>query len=202
MGDFVCQTCGSPFQRKGTTAKFCSKTCANRRTQTEWECTQCGEKFIRPRSRLGSEQRQFCSKECFGKWRNDTPLTKFVCIVCSKIFERPTYLLGTPREPKFCSLDCFGASRKKHFSDKEKHATEINTWRQSLGWRSFRTNWIKAHPKCDECGIEKNGRNLVVHHKQDPNKDKSEELLFRPSNLEVLCRSCHSKAHGLSRWYS
>jgi 5-methylcytosine-specific restriction endonuclease McrA len=126
------------------------------------------------------------------------------CEVCDCPFQAPNHRIvgklipGTPRgsRPRFCSSKCFGETRKTkpdlpHIVERR----EIYQWRQSLGWNPFSISWIKSHPQCAACGAAKVGRNLVVHHPVDPNADRSEDLLFRPSNLVVLCRSCHASLH-------
>ena len=45
---------------------------------------------------------------------------------------------------------------------------------------------------CERCSSDGNGRMLDVHHKD---KDKNNNL---PENLQVLCRSCHTRLHALN----
>lgn len=64
-------------------------------------------------------------------------------------------------------------------------------------WRRLR-DWYRArHPLCEEC--QRQGRVTaaeLVHHKSEISEG-GEPLDV--DNLESLCRSCHSRLHGVSR---
>jgi len=168
-------------------------------------CENCGQPVKR------SSQR-FCNRRCYGSWklgrnaRNeavheylptvDGKNVELSCEVCGEKFLVPHHAAsGTRPIPRFCSSECFGKSRRSENFDEKHRKHDIEKWRQQLHWRSFRRAWIESHPACSSCGVIRRGRNLVVHHPVDPNPTRDEALLFAPSNLVVLCRSCHVKLH-------
>lgn len=84
-----------------------------------------------------------------------------------------------------------------------QHAKE---WRRERGaeqgqrygtdWRRLRARHLEQHPLCATCGAVAR----YVDHKQTI-RDAPERRLD-PSNLESLCRSCHSRKTALmdGRW--
>jgi hypothetical protein len=56
----------------------------------------------------------------------------------------------------------------------------------------------RALGKCEVCGIlEKPIRKLIVHHKTELSTESRFLCLFNhPSNLQVVCRRCHSRLHA------
>lgn len=199
-----CRQCGRPLGRNGSS--FCSKACANRwngenRMAPRNPCDNCGGHVPRKGSR-------FCSKKCFGEWklgRNaknelvneciptiDGKNVEMYCEVCGVRFLAPHHRATKAR---FCSSRCFGENRKNEGYEKREAQNEIGLWRQAMKWKIFSGAWLRSHPECSSCGTTRRGRNLVVHHVVDPNPARDEALLFAPSNLVVLCRSCHAKLH-------
>lgn len=64
---------------------------------------------------------------------------------------------------------------------------------QSKGWKEKREEVFEERGKiCERCG---NTDNLQIHHKEYINNRKAWE--YDNFYLEVLCRSCHSKHHGI-----
>lgn len=81
--------------------------------------------------------------------------------------------------------------RKREFqrtrSDKDRQR-----FYQSEKWRRCRKRFISQHPLCADC--EEQGRLTEaeeVHHKID--LADAPELAYEPSNLQGLCKSCHSR---------
>ena len=76
----------------------------------------------------------------------------------------------------------------------------------SGAWQACRNEYAKKrHYLCENClrqGIYKPGE--IVHHKieLDPVNIENPEIALNPDNLELLCRDCHAKVHGLDggRW--
>jgi 5-methylcytosine-specific restriction enzyme A len=62
-------------------------------------------------------------------------------------------------------------------------------------WKRFRESIRRARVLCEDCRA--GGRVVVgshVHHLIDPRDDPS--LAFEPSNVRLLCHSCHSTTHA------
>lgn len=76
----------------------------------------------------------------------------------------------------------------------------------SKRWQSCRNEYAKKkHHLCENClrqGIFKAGE--IVHHKIEitPITINQPEIALNHDNLELLCRECHTKVHGLEggRW--
>lgn len=76
----------------------------------------------------------------------------------------------------------------------------------SKAWQDCRNEYAKRrHHLCENClrqGIYKPG--TIVHHKieLDPVNIEDPEVTLNFDNLELLCRECHTQAHGLEggRW--
>ena len=76
----------------------------------------------------------------------------------------------------------------------------------SKAWQDCRAEYMKkAVGLCEECmkqGIYKPG--VIVHHKIEvtPFNIYNPEITLNHENLELVCRDCHLKIHGLSggRW--
>lgn len=67
---------------------------------------------------------------------------------------------------------------------------EYREFLKSTFWKDLSAEKKRKHPKCRKCGARKN---LQSHHIRYP-KDWYETKL---SDLEVLCRICHAKEHGI-----
>jgi 5-methylcytosine-specific restriction enzyme A len=62
-------------------------------------------------------------------------------------------------------------------------------------WQKFRALIMAERVLCERCkaqGLVVVGE--MVHHKIDPRDNP--DLAFDPENVELLCRSCHSRHHG------
>ena len=77
----------------------------------------------------------------------------------------------------------------------------------SKAWQDCRNEYAKRrHHLCEDClrrGIYKPG--VIVHHKieLDPITIEKPEVALSFDNLELLCRDCHARIHGLEgRWDS
>lgn len=81
---------------------------------------------------------------------------------------------------------------------------DVNDIYQSLRWRELREAKLDANPVCELC--EKAGRvtpATLVHHRipieTALTRAGMEELAYRWSNLQSLCRPCHSDIHQRMR---
>lgn len=89
----------------------------------------------------------------------------------------------------------------KRHKDKERQYNASRPARHEFyatsEWRRLR-DWYRArHPLCEEC--QRQGRVAaaeLVHHKVEISQG-GEPLDV--GNLESLCKSCHSRVHGVSR---
>jgi 5-methylcytosine-specific restriction endonuclease McrA len=68
---------------------------------------------------------------------------------------------------------------------------------RSPQWPAVRRRWIKDHPNCCVCEID---RDLDVHHIEPFHVNPSREL--DPSNFATCCTRCHLLVGHLGRWDS
>lgn len=75
----------------------------------------------------------------------------------------------------------------------------------SKAWQDCRNEYAaRRHHLCEDClrrGIYQPG--VIVHHKieLDPINIEKPEIALCFDNLELLCRECHARIHGLEgRW--
>lgn len=112
--------------------------------------------------------------------RKKTPIK--YCECCGEKLERKRMSNGKLEamihfnRRKYCNREC---SSKAHRGQRK---TTNPSWYTAHRWAREEVKKIK----CEVCG--KRGR-LDVHHKDGNEKNND------PSNLQVLCRSCHMKVH-------
>lgn len=77
----------------------------------------------------------------------------------------------------------------------------------SAEWRKIRNAQLYKSPYCEECA--KKGRYIqaeVVHHITEVETGRTEEeqrsLAYAESNLQSLCRRCHTKIHSEKKSHS
>ena len=58
-------------------------------------------------------------------------------------------------------------------------------------YRRFRDNWLAGAEGCERCRTK---ADLMLHHRIRTRERP--DLLYAPENLEVLCRSCHTRHHN------
>lgn len=140
------------------------------------------------------------------------------CPLCGTAFEKET-----SRQTKYCSEVCAKAGTKRSAREsyqrhKEAHAvrraaTKEARYAQTAEWKRRNKAHLLTQAKeyanrtyfgglrelvierdqhsCTRCG---QGESLIVHHLDG---DTMHNVL---SNLTTLCRGCHARVHGLSRW--
>jgi hypothetical protein len=79
-------------------------------------CSECGEKFQKPKSRLHQKRNKkglrFCSRKCCGKWnfKNNSSKIKKLCKQCGNEFS------VTAGHKLFCGIQCSSNWNKEHLS--------------------------------------------------------------------------------------
>lgn len=142
-------------------------------------CHECLKPIERLKSRL--KEKNYCL-ECLNK------KTETTCSFCNlKFFIRPSRL-----NPKsgfvFCSRKCKDEAQKaKHGFDKLHPRFDSKNYH-------YRTKaFDHLAPKCNICNYNKHIEVLEVHHK-NCNRENNDI-----SNLEILCPTCHTEKHFLSK---
>lgn len=79
-------------------------------------------------------------------------------------------------------------------ADPKNHKFVDGQWRSK--WQDVkRTELIEQSPLCRECNVNEG---TDIHHIIPVNQDTS--LTYEPSNITLLCKSCHSEAHKVQGW--
>jgi len=194
----TCEVCGREYFRRSSASpsgRTCSRECyatwkrgrdqhnqpTNGATLVERVCEWCGCAFTVEQRQVDKGLGRFCSLRCNGA-RRATPRLFIACERCGRAFEflpNRVFLAGG----RFCSRRCYQATRHE-----ERLSPEGDRGRT---YRSFRDGWIAKQETCERCGSR---HDLLVHHRI--RSRERPDLLFDPLNLEVLCRSCHTRCHG------
>lgn len=198
---------------------FCSRGCyqefhsADKRTITV-KCGGCGKKFNKPgHKHIIAQDDHFCSTACR---RNVDKTSK--CKQCGSLFTGIQFRKSNRSKSGSiivrvkkgtCSDKCLKEFYRTNKKRKEKISKAFTgekhpNWQggshlmsnRGIGWTKIAEKAReRAKRKCESCGQpENNERKLEVHHKipyhQFTRKDKANKM----SNLEALCKSCHTKA--------
>lgn len=107
---------------------------------------------------------------------------KSICIWagCQKTIDKPTY----------CAVHQQVAEARDK-AKKNNHKTEF-TKLYNWEWRKFRARYVKEHPLCVHCLKEgkltptQDVDHIIAH-------EGNKERFWDESNLQALCKSCHSK---------
>jgi|SRR3972149_6852255 len=70
--------------------------------------------------------------------------------------------------------------------------------------RKYKPKWfidtlLRDEFKCTKCGSK---RFILVHHKDESRKNGIKLMNNDLENLETLCKRCHAKAHGFTKYIS
>lgn len=148
----------------------------------ERKCNKCGKEFLARKDRPGL----YCSKSCASSCKKQKNFRiEKNCEVCLKAFIVKRYRINTAL---YCSSEC----RRMRMPKKENHPN----WKGGISrtWLSKKIikDLIEERKECNMC---KSTKYLQGHHiiPCSVNKDLQEN----PSNIEILCRSCHAKKHPL-----
>lgn len=149
----------------------------------EKTCGYCGKSFSRRPSK-------YCSKVCgylaIARARSGAsgPDVKRQCKNCGAVFMVPWYR----RSRTVCSLRCVHVMAGRASAAKVKTGPRHHSWKGGRTARSYRRVALVGRAvACQICGPT--DRKLEVHHVNGNPLDN------RPSNLQVVCRSCHRKIH-------
>lgn len=139
--------------------------------QTLIPCDVCGKVFEKPTNKI--KQMNFCSRECLNKY-NSMRFSSY------NQTENPMNAKGRTIEQRF-------AMRNRRINAKDRIGKQSHTYNKQLGepeHRKIMRLKLGRELKADE----------VVHHKDgNPFNNK-------PSNLEVMTRSEHTRHHMLEYW--
>lgn len=193
--------------------KFCDRDCYDLYRSAAIEnrapkCKCCGKKIIK----IGNSKKVYCSKKC----RDDLAIIncRKTCNVCGVDFSAIKWLKSKDgfrvvrdKEKKLCSEECFSEFMKTD-EDRKKRVgragKDHNNWQGGSHRGGKRgDNWLQIAEKCRElhgrvcriCGKteEENGRKLDVNHIIPFHQHRNKTAANKQSNLEALCRSCHTK---------
>ena len=162
----------------------------NHRNRKDMTCQQCGKILSLPAST--SARRMYCSKQC---WATHTKeMNMFTCEFCGARFHRARAAVARTKHT-FCGAPCSRAYALNH--------RVLPDPLRRQGWRGpswkIQSAWARVRDgnHCVRCGAgpENPAYKMAVHHIKwfysFPTPDEANAL----SNLETLCRSCHSKEH-------
>ena len=212
-----CSNCGEVIVNRspshGSENIFCNRDCYNSHYRNAVkECEGCGSQF-RPSSRLS----KYCCNDCRLLAEKPEPVK---CISCGVVFSAIQIRRGAEKwyvrmsKRKTCSAECLSMFHKSDKARKEKisiafRASNHPNWQggshyagtRGPGWERIAERCRELHNRtCKHCGMTENdskargwGR-LQVNHIVPFHQWQNKEAANRQSNLEALCKSCHSKA--------
>jgi endogenous inhibitor of DNA gyrase (YacG/DUF329 family) len=202
--DSTCPECGRVLKSPLGLAIHLSNVHGKKQsTWTEVPCTACGKlKRVAP-CHIRRSAFVFCSVECANKWRGERErgennpgfTSRYVpCTQCGKPILRQPNEIERAQTP-FCDHECYGKWLSENRTG-EGHSAWIDGRSYANGMRSTR-KWAtavlaRAGQRCEKCG---SSRCVVAHHIKT--RLEHPELRNDLANGQALCRSCHSKAHGL-----
>lgn len=168
--DLTCQDCGKTFQCKVSFAKYCPE-CREIRKQN---------RFKRHFEHPYHYKKKVC--ECCGKVFQPTATNVKLCDDC-KAYKKHLQSIRRPiLKCKYCG---------EYYIPTGNHQDKCPLCRfKQIDSTSYRGIAFSTFPHvCNRCGKPVDIFTGDVHHK-DRNRDNND-----PSNLELLCKSCHHKEH-------
>jgi len=216
--DRQCRFCLSIFQTTPSKSRiYCSKECNlasmdKARAEHARNCSFCFVYFTPIKLvkgvALGNkiDRDQYCSHLC--SRQSKMKHYDVSCKKCSVIFTpvRKVNGIWLPyRQLRYCSEQCALLSvsdsiKKRTYLSSDSHPNWVGgTHRlggRGSGWHKIAEKCRELHGrKCKRCGMaeEENGRRLDVNHIIPFHQHKNKTQANKQSNLEALCRSCHTK---------
>jgi hypothetical protein len=208
----------SAIERHGKKCAHCNKLFRPKSFEKTLYCGRAcciaGNK-AKPKQRFisdGANKRDYCSSHCLHVM-NNTGHEKS-CRACGVMFTPVRSQDGkkgmAPYDlPTTCSRECHDAAypvseeMRRRMSERISGAGHPN-WQGGSYRQGFRgRDWpaiaerarVRAQRKCERCGRpeSENGRRLDVNHKIPFHQHRIKEQANHHSNLEALCRGCHTK---------
>ena len=162
-----CKLCDKVFIKKeNSEQKYCSTICKFAGLKKEKKEFKCKECGNKIIDYIISN-RQFCSHRCADKFNSDISRINAICCNCGKYVNKKLNQIKSGNI--FCSKEC----KKNYKRIKLK--------------QNYKLKAFAVYGKiCSRCNSLKN---IVVHHKDGNRLNNDIE------NLDIMCRSCHSKLH-------
>ena len=196
---------------------YCDRNCYDSHRRALWQskaepCQHCGKLY--ETSDDAYSKKKYCSHQCRVEDKKPKPIN---CIQCGVIFSAIKFMKkkdGSPRyarvnDQKTCTRECLAEFFKTDESRKVKigaafTADKHPNWRggthrgdgRGAGWHKIAEKCRELHKRtCKRCGKteQENGRRLDVNHIIPFHQHKNKTQANKQSNLEALCRSCHTK---------
>lgn len=225
---FVCENCGKELIKNRNTynskAKhhFCSKECSGeyntKQNTITLTCSQCGQKFARPKSVFKEAEHYFCSLKCRKEYTREH--NKKYCSKCGKEMpknrqkdlcseclaeekhnekyikfncaycgkESERLKAHTKGEILFCSQKCMGLYKR---IDPTKLA-DVSKDPKIVDWSKKVIS--KFNNTCIKCGKHFD-KGLNAHHLNS--KDWDKDNMYNVDNGVPLCNECHQDYHML-----
>lgn len=213
----ACINCGGMFAPEGG-ARYCSRDCYDESRRKECQskysgtCEHCGNSYFRNYYPAGGSGK-FCSEPCRIAHKKPKPVH---CAACGLEF-CPVYV-GSGRvvavsSRKTCSAECLSEFYKRNADRKRKISLAMSgvrhpNWQggshrmgyRGAGWRKLAEAVRDRDGRCcASCGmsesdsISKGWGRLQVNHKKPFHQFSRKAEANKMSNLEALCKSCHTK---------
>ncbi len=194
-----CTVCGSDFSvkdarlRKGQ-VKYCSVACqvqgrtgAERRPELRRQCLICGSRFLPKAHQRKDGYGKYCSAACYDQARSSD--TSVQCDYCQKTFTRKRFQLSKRTvKHHYCSTDCRNAaSRGPNYDPLKKDYRDGQ-------YKKLSQQLSAAASACHDCGLSAD--EYQTHHVVPPWLFDDRQQAHDPSNLIVLCHTCHRKRHA------
>lgn len=148
----------------------------------------CGKMFEALAKEVKRGNAKYCSRSCSSRMLRGRQVEyiKLTCFTCGVEFEKnPSRLVNSKHGVYFCGRKCKDEGQRL-----ENGITAIQPHHYGTGQANYRKIASRHYDQiCNRCGYAEYPEVLVVHHK-DRNRDNN-----LPSNLEILCPTCHEVEH-------
>lgn len=203
-----CHNCGASFERYLSNMKdgnqYCSRTCKTEHSYTSLECARCGVSFRRRKSKVKTDNNNFCSRECKGS----SVVTN--CKSCGKAFRIDTSAVIA--SGNYCSRECHYKSHGRRVTDRGDGTAEVELTQgyvaiidaadiglvDGMSWQAFPHRGT-VYARCTS-----NGRAMLLHQILIPGhgliRDHIDRdgLNNRRSNLRVVSNAENLQNQGPS----
>ena len=142
-------------------------------------CEYCKKEFSKTDAKHRGRKQPFCTRQCSNAYRVQDLRTWHECAWCQTQFHRPLSSNGKSKL-RYCSRDCRTAFFEARHAKGEGGIVGIRRWLKKT-----------RGPQCESCGYSSVPELLIVHHLD------GKESSNIPSNLKILCPTCHSEHHWM-----